>query len=128
MDSKRTVPLQTPDPCSASTIKYENSLLHPVAAIEASSHTTELAARRKLQAAVYGAAFPMRRMMQRQTVAQFHRLAGLPSSNLALELFNRTDERIDFADYLDVETPDLPETEPREQLEKDMGLFVKTAL
>lgn len=128
MEQKRATPLQSADPTSFSTLKYETSLVHPVAAIELEARSNETAARRRLQAAVYGAALPMRRMMQRHTVAQFHRIGGLPSSNLALELLDRTDEKIDFADFLNIETPDMLEIDPREALEKDMGLFVKSQI
>lgn len=128
MASKRDTPLQSPDPTSFSTLKYESSLLHPVAAIEASARSNEAAARRRLQAAVFGSALPMRRMMDRHTVSQFRRIGGLPSSNLALDLLDRTDEKIDFADFLNLEMPDRPDLDPREQLEKEIGLFVKSEL
>lgn len=128
MEQKLATPLQSADPTSFSTLKYETSLVHPVAAIELEARSNETTARRRLQAAVYGAALPMRRMMQRHTVAQFHRIGGLPSSNLAIELLDRTDEKIDFADFLNIEMPDMPEVDSRETLEKDVGLFVKSQI
>lgn len=125
---KPTAPLQAQDPTALSTLKYEASLIHPVAEIEKSARLNEAAARRRLQAAVYGAALPMRRMMDRQTLSQFHRLPGLPSSQLGIELLDRKDEKIDFADFLNIETPEFPEDDPRETLEKDIGVFVKSEL
>lgn len=126
--SKQTAPLQAQDPTALSTLKYEASVIHPVAEIEKSARLNEVVARRRLQAAVYGASLPMRRMMERETLSQFRRLPGLPSSHLGLELLDRRDEQIDFADFLNVEMPDLPEVEPRDQLEKEVGVFVKSEL
>lgn len=125
---QRDTPLQSPDPTTFSTLKYEASLVHPVAAIEANARSNETASRRRLQAAVFGTALPIRRAMERSNLAQFRRIGGLQSSNLGLQLLDRVDESIDFADYLNVEMPDLPTEDPRETLEKDIGLFVKSEL
>lgn len=125
--NKPSAPLQAQDPTSLSTLKYEASVIHPVAEIEKNARLNESITRRRLQAAVYGSTLPMRRMMDRQTLSQFRR-PGLPSSNLAIELLDRTDEKIDFHDFLNLEMPEFPEQDSRENLEKEIGVFVKTQL
>lgn len=69
-----------------------------------------LKARRTLQAATFGSAFPMRRMMQEDILAQFHRLPGLPSSGVALDVLRGRDADLDFDDYLNLpeHSPELP--------------------
>lgn len=124
----RDTPLQSPDPTAFSTLKYETSVLHPVLEIETSARRNEAAVRRRLQAAAFGTALPIRRAMQRHNLSQFRRIAGLPSSNLALDLLDHADETIDFADFLNVETPHREDADPREAIEKEIGIFVKSEL
>jgi hypothetical protein len=93
-----------------STLKYESAPIHPVQRVIATHAASDLQARRTLQAATYGAAFPMRRMMQESVLAQFHRLPGLPSSGLAMDVLSGRDADIDFDDYLNLpsESPEAP--------------------
>lgn len=67
-------------------------------------------ARRALQAAALGSVFPMRRMMQEDILAQFHRLPGLPSSDVALDVLRGKDTDLDYEDYLNLpeNSPELP--------------------
>jgi Proteasome maturation factor UMP1 len=94
-----TVPSATLPP---STLKYEAGTIHPVQKMISTRTASDVQARRTLQAATYGSAFPMRRMMQESVLGQFHRLPGLPSSGVALDVLSGRDTDIDFEDYLNL--------------------------
>lgn len=99
-----TIPL-TRSPNTAgppTTIKYTHAAPHPVQQLEVGRVEGDQRAKRALQAATYGSAFPMRQMMKESVLCQFHRLPGLPSSGLALEGIRRQNEDLDFADYLNL--------------------------
>lgn len=102
-----TVPSATAPP---STLKYESATIHPVQAALATSAAADVKARRTLQAATFGATFPMRRMMTESVLSQFHRLPGLPSSGIALERLSGRDTDIGFEDYLNLpsDSPEAP--------------------
>lgn len=94
-----TVPSVTGPP---SSLKYELGSIHPVQNIISTHSTSDVQARRTLQAATYGSAFPMRRMMNESVLRQFHRLPGLQSSGVALDVLSGRDADIDFEDYLNL--------------------------
>jgi hypothetical protein len=85
-----------------SALKYEAGTIHPVQKMISTHAASDVQARRTLQAATYGSAFPMRRMMQESVLGQFHRLPGLPSSGVALDVLSGRDTDIDFEDYLNL--------------------------
>jgi hypothetical protein len=111
-----------------STLKYDVASVHPVQAALADHEETRLRARRALQAATFGSAFPMRRLMQESVLAQFHRPPGIPSSTLALDIMNRRDADLDFCDYLNrpEDSPEGgsvdPRLENRDAIEKALGI------
>lgn len=90
------------------TLKYTRAAPHPVEQLEAGRMEGDLRSKRALQAATYGSAFPMRRMMQESVLGQFHRLPGLPSSGLAVERLRGRGEDMDFQDFLNL-PQDCPE-------------------
>jgi hypothetical protein len=130
--STQSAPLVPPALSDAppSTLKYDIASVHPVQAALAAHEESRLRARRTLQAATFGSAFPMRRLMQESVLAQFHRAPGLPSSRLAFEVLNRRDADIDYEDYLSL-PEDSPEGGPidarlqnRDAIEKALGISI----
>lgn len=117
---EKTVSLHPDVNAPEETVKYSTATLHPVEKIEREAFEGEMLTRRKLKAAVYGAALPMRMMMHEHMLSQCHRLAGLPSSFAGLGSYTGRDETIDFEDFLNVphESPDAPREEARETHEK----------
>lgn len=127
MERVAAAPLQKDEGTGLSTLKYEASLIHPMQAIQARAAKGEKMAKRQLMAATYGAAMPMRMMMQEQVLSQFHRLPGLPSSRLGLEALAHRDESIGFEDFLNRpdESPDMPSVDAHDIMEKQLGIQVK---
>lgn len=113
-----------PDAPPGATLKYSATPQHPVQLIQSQGRTNERLTRRKLQAAAYGAALPMRLAMQQHMLSQCQRLPGLPSSYATLESFTARDETIDFEDFMNLphHSPYAPEQPPREQLEAILGI------
>lgn len=131
MERKYSVPLQNPsDAANLSTLKYEASVIHPVAEIEKQAPKNEKLTKRRLMAAVYGAALPMRMMMQEHQLSQCRRLPGLPSSFASLDSFTGRAEKFGFDDYLNLpfDSPEAPDLEMREQIERDLGLEISRPL
>lgn len=95
-----------------STLKFDHAHVHPIEGVQQSHEKLALHTKRALQAATYGSAFPMRRMMQESVLSQFHRLPGLPSSGIALEILRGKDADMDFDDYLN-----LPQDSPDGQVD-----------
>lgn len=83
--------------------------------------------KRQLMAITYGAAMPMRLMMQEEILSQFHRLPGLPSSFTGLNSLSGRDERIDFDDIFNLpeESPYVPQMDTHEIMEKRLGIEAK---
>lgn len=128
MSGEKTVVNLHPDASAPEeTVKYSTATLHPVEKIEREAFSAERMTRRKMKAAIYGAALPMRMMMHEHMLSQCHRLAGLPSSFAGLASYTGRDETIDFDDFLNVphESPYAPREEPREVHEKI--LHIKSA-
>lgn len=132
MDQVKTAPIQpaaaAPDASAPEeALKYSSATLHPVQKIEKEAVMTERMTRRKLKAAVYGSALPMREMMHEHMLSQCQRLPGLPSSYLGLESLTGRDETIEFQDFLNLpfDAPDTPREDPRDTLE--LLLNIKSA-
>ena len=121
MSFSKSIPLH-PEPSSESSpadgLKY-NVPLHPVQTIERHFASNSLATRRKLQAAAFGSALPMRLSMQQHMLSQCQRLPGLPSSYAGLDSFTGNDEKLDLDDIYNLpeHNPEMPEP-PRDQLER----------
>lgn len=76
----------------------------------------------------------MRRMMSESVLRQFHRLPGLQSSGIALDVMSGRDSDIDFDDYLNLpsESPEGPSglgvdaiSETHDTMEKMLGIAPK---
>jgi Proteasome maturation factor UMP1 len=110
-----SVPLTqaAPTPGAApTTLKYDAAAAHPVAGLAEGREAADATARRALQAATYGSAFPLRRLMTESVLGQFGRLPGLPSSGVALDVLAGRDADLGFEDYLNL---------PSESPEGDFG-------
>ncbi|CAN8076733.1 unnamed protein product [Agarophyton chilense] len=118
----------SPDVAPGSTLKYSATPLHPVQTIQANAHKAQQLTRRKLQAAAYGAALPMRAAMHQHMLSQCQRLPGLPSSYAGLDSFTGRDEKIDFEDFMNLphHSPYMPQQQPREQLEQILGVTARS--
>jgi hypothetical protein len=100
-----SVPLTraAPTPGAApTTLKYDAAAPHAVAGLAEGRTAADLSARRALQAATYGGAFPLRRLMTESVLSQFGRLPGLASSGVALDVLTGRDADIGFEDYLNL--------------------------
>lgn len=126
MENPTKTPLH-PDVPPGTTLKYSGSL-HPVQKIERDFVALERATKRKLEAAAYGSALPMRKMMQENMLSQCQRLPGLPSSYAGLESLTGRDEKFDLEDFMNLphESPEMPLEEPREQLERILGIRARS--
>lgn len=118
MDYPKSTPLH-PEVTEGDGLKY-NVPLHPVQKIERQFDLNAAATKRKLQAAAFGSALPMRLMMQQHMLAQCQRLPGLPSSYAGLNSFTGSDEKIDFDDIINLpmDSPEIPAEDARDQLER----------
>lgn len=125
MDRPKSVPV-TRDASSSThaTLQYEASVIHPVEEIQRSAKSNERRTKYQLLALTYGSAMPMRLQMQEETLSQFHRLPGLPSSRLGLETLSFRDETIDVEDYMGrpEDSPFMPEFTTHEIMEKRLGI------
>ena len=119
-----SIPLHPQDAAPNSTLKYSSASLHPVQRIVEQSIQTERAARLKMKSAAFGSAMPMREMMLQHQLSQCQRLPGLPSSYAGLESLTGRDETIDFEDFINLpqESPDLPQVQQRDQLERVLNI------
>lgn len=124
MQRPTSAPINPDAAAPEEALKYSSAALHPVQKIEQEAMKNQLLTRRKLKAAVYGAALPMRMMMHEHMLSQCQRLPGLPSSYAGLESYTGRDETIDFEDFLNLphELPDRPREEPREALERVLNI------
>lgn len=124
MQPSTSAPINPEAAAPEEALKYSSATLHPVQKIERDAKTNELRTRRKLKAAVYGSALPMRLTMHEHMLSQCQRLPGLPSSYAGLESYTGRDETIDFEDFLNLphEAPDIPREETREVLERVLNI------
>lgn len=129
MEPSASAPIN-PNVPAGTTLKYSATDLHPVQKIERETHLLEKTTRRKLKAAAFGAALPMRQMMQEHMLSQCQRLPGLPSSYAGLDSLTGRDEKFDFEDFMNLphESPYQLEEEPRDQLEKVLGIPARPVL
>lgn len=135
--ARTSVPVATPAPSATAaptSLKYELGTIHPVQKIISTHSASDVRARRTLQAATYGSAFPMRRMMNESVLRQFHRLPGLQSSGVALDILSGRDADMDFEDYLNLpsESPEGPSglgvdtiAETHDTMERMLGIAPK---
>ncbi|CAD7953013.1 unnamed protein product [Amoebophrya sp. A25] len=83
---------------------------HPVQKIQLQSMRDRLKMEDRLDGIVLGSHVPMRNRIERNILAQYQRLPGLPSSFVGLESHLDIDETIEFEDYLNrKETCPMPE-------------------
>lgn len=129
MERQTNIPLH-PEAPPGTTLKYSTSSLHPVQQIERDAKHLEISTKRKLMAAAYGSALPMRLMMQEHMLSQCQRLPGLPSSYAGLHSLTGRDEKFDFEDFINLpqDSPDIPEKTPRQQLESILGVNARSQL
>lgn len=124
MQNATSAPINPEAAAPEEALKYSSATLHPVQKIERDAKAIELRTRRKLKAAVYGSALPMRLTMHEHMLSQCQRLPGLPSSYAGLESYTGRDETLDFEDFLNLphEAPDMPREETREVLERVLNI------
>lgn len=73
---------------------------HPVAQLQMSSGEAEWAAKLDMVRRSYGSHLAMRLATERAMFSRPHRLPGLQSSHIGLDIVTGSDVKIDFADYL----------------------------
>jgi len=85
----------------------------------------ERALKRQIQANTYGTHFVMRQQMEEQIVRQFHRLPGIHSEFLALELLQGRDQHLEFEDYMNLpsETPEFSRASMHTVMEARLGML-----
>ncbi len=125
MDRPKSVPVTRDTSASThATLQYESSVIHPVEEIQRTAKLNERNTKFQMLALTYGSAMPMRLQMQEEILSQFHRLPGLPSSQLGLNSLSFRDETIDVEDYMGrpEDSPFMPDLTTHDVMEKRLGI------
>mmetsp|Transcript_28315 Transcript_28315/g.52136 ORF Transcript_28315/g.52136 Transcript_28315/m.52136 type:complete len:112 (-) Transcript_28315:170-505(-) len=82
------------------SLKYDAAPKHPVEIIQMNSKNDQLNSRTQMLKDIYGAALPARMHLENQILSKFHRLPGIPSSNLGLEVLNGDLDDFTFESFI----------------------------
>mmetsp|Transcript_67659 Transcript_67659/g.78562 ORF Transcript_67659/g.78562 Transcript_67659/m.78562 type:complete len:118 (+) Transcript_67659:45-398(+) len=100
--------------------RYDNLQGHPVQRIQENKWAAEEEVRMQGYSTAFGSHLPMKLTIERTIASQTGRLPGLKSSNLQLDIAMNRLNRIDFEDFLNIES-ELPEREtPQMKLLKEL--------
>eukprot|EP00918_Siedleckia_nematoides_P055105 GHVU01120173.1.p1 GENE.GHVU01120173.1~~GHVU01120173.1.p1 ORF type:complete len:153 (+),score=22.78 GHVU01120173.1:66-461(+) len=81
---------------------------HAVELIQTNTLAARERERMQTEAKIYGMHAPIRMLMERNLLAQTHRLPTLPSAHLGLQTVMGIDDELDVEEVLNVEMPEDP--------------------
>jgi proteasome maturation protein len=109
------------------SLKEDALQQHPVHVIQETTPLGGMQANPQALRDLYGLAFPAKQDIERQILARFGRLPGLPSSRLGLEALSGELDRFGFESYLSLpEFSEAPPVDMHSQMERRLGLAAGT--